>query len=246
MKFKYLFIFLITIVACKPSASEEVTSITWQGVPVDFSQIREVINTYHMFDSTNTKVGSMVFGFSFEDGMLVVRDTSQFDNGSVYETAKLTFDTADFQMRRVTINMKTPKSSLDIDLQKNNEKVIGSYVITQNTTTSSFEIDSAYQFSAFREEIYMLIHAISLKQNDMLSLKSLVSTSMSVSDVQLIHSGTETIETLNSQQVCAVIWLKADGKMPNNKIWISKSSPRTIVKFYVPGPELTIELASQR
>ncbi|WP_185153324.1 hypothetical protein, partial [Fulvivirga lutimaris] len=198
------------------------------------------------FDSTKTKVGSMVFGFSFENGFLVAKDTSQFDNGSVYETAELTFDTASFQMKKVTIDMQTPRVSLDIDLSSSEDKVTGSYILKRDTTTTSYEIDSAYQFSAFREEIYMLTHTLNLKPSDTLSLKALVPTSMSLSNGQLVHAGEETIETINGMQACDVIWLRADGKMPDNKIWISKSAPRTIVKFYVPGPELEIKLVSQK
>ncbi|WP_420577581.1 hypothetical protein [Ekhidna sp.] len=247
MKINYLFISLFTLaVGCQPTTQEKVIEKSWQGQPIDFSQIREVVNAYHMFDSTETKVGSMVFGFSFENGMLVARDTSQFDNGSVYETAVLTFDTSDFQMKEVSIDMKTPRATLDIDLRKEDERVIGSYVIKQDTINNPFEIDSAYQFTTFREEIYVLAHSLNLKSEDTVSFDALVPTSMSVSQAQLMYSGEETIETANGMVTCDAIWLKADGKMPDNKIWISKTSPRTIVKFYVPGPGLNIELVSQR
>lgn len=233
---------LLTFFAChEPKKTLEKS---WQGKPIDFTQIKEVVNTYYMHDSTNTKVGSMVFGFSFENGFLIARDTSQFDNGSVYETAELTFDTTNFQMKKVSIDMKTQRATLDIDLSREGDNLIGSYEIQRDTTTTSYEIDSVFQFSGFREEIYILAHALKLNLNDTLSLTALVPTSMSLSNGQLINAGEETIETINGMQACDVIWLRADGKMPDNKIWISKSTPRTIVKFYVPGPELEIKLVS--
>ena len=235
------------LLACQPSKeSEKTIEKTWQNQPIDFTQLQEVVNTYHMFDSTDTKVGSMVFGFSFENGMLVARDTSQFDDGSVYETAELTFDTSTFKMKKVVIDLATPRASLDIDLRNEDGSVKGSYVIKQDTISRPIQIDSAYQFTTFREEIYILTHTLNLKSGDTVSLDALVPTSMTISKGQLIHSGEETIETSNGLVACDVIWLKADGRMPDNKIWISKTSPRKVVKFYVPGAELDIELVSQK
>lgn len=249
MKLTYLFaqlILLFLTIGCQSSKTEKNVEKFWQGYPIDFMQIREVVNTYHMFDSTKTKVGSMVFGFSFEEGFLVARDTSQFDDGRVYETAMLTFDTSSFQMKQIAIDMSTQRASLDIDLQQAGENVQGSYLIKQDTSRTIYEIDSAYRFSAFREEIYIMTHTLGLNPGDTVSIQTLVPTSMSISNAQLIYAGEETLVTLNGTQTCDVIWLKADGKMPDNKIWVTKKSPRTIVKFYVPGPELSIELVKQR
>jgi hypothetical protein len=217
---------------------------TWVGQSIDFSQLKEVTNTYYMYDSTGVKVGSMIFGLSFENGFLVARDTSQFDDGSVYETAEFNFDTTDFRMNKVSTDMKTARAVLDIDLSRVDDKLRGTYVLKRDTITRTFEIDSAYQFTNFREEIYMMIQALSIKPKDSIALQSMVSTSMTVSKGLLIHSGVETIETLNGMESCDVIWLKADGKMPDNKIWVTKKSPRTIVKFYIPGAELNIVLES--
>lgn len=216
---------------------------TWLEQPVDFSQLREVTNTYLMYDSTGTKAGSMIFGFSFENGFLVARDTSQFDDGSVYETAEFTFDTTDFRMNKVRTEMKTPNVTLDLDLRLDNGRLKGTHVMIKDTTTRTKVIDSAYQFTNFREEIYMMIHTLSMKPNDTIAIQSLATTSISTGS--LIYSGTETIETLNGKETCDAIWLKADGKMPDNKIWISRKSPRTIVKFYVPMGELNLVLTKQ-
>lgn len=245
MKLKLQITALALIAFSCQSTNEKTISKYWQGQPVEFSNLREVINTYHMFDSTDTKVGSMVFGFSFEKGLLVARDTSQFDNGSVYETAELTFDTSNFTMKKVAIRLQVPTAKLDVNLRNENNRVTGTYTITRDNIATPISIDSIYQFTAFREEIYILVHALTLSPGDTLSLKALVPTSMTVSEAKMYHTGTETIETINGAEECDVIWLKADGKMPDNKIWIRKEAPRTIMKFYVPGPELSIELVRQ-
>ncbi|GAB4236484.1 MAG: hypothetical protein Tsb0034_11150 [Ekhidna sp.] len=245
---KLLVLAVLALAACQTTekATEKVISKTWLNQSIDFAQIKEVVNTYHMFDSTDMKVGSMVFGFSFENGRLVARDTSQFDNGSVYETAIFSLDTSDFILKEISIDMKMGPTSLDIDLTKSNGNVSGSYVVTRDTLVNEYPIDSAYQHDVVRSEMYMLFHTLKLKAGDSLTFTALAPTSMALSNASLTYEGTETVEVGAGSFECDVIWLKTDGKMPSNKIWISKESPRKVVKFYVPGPELNIELVSQR
>ncbi len=244
--FKNIFPLSFLLVFSFCSTPEQSVTKYWQGQSVNFNDLKEVTNTYHMLDSTNTKVGSMVFGFSFENGYLVARDTSLFDDGSVYETAELIFDTTDFYMKAVSIDIKMPGATLDVQLNSENKRITGAYEIKRDTTTNTNQIDSIYQFSVFREEIYMLTHTLNLEYGDTISLNVFAPTNLSISKAQMIYSGEESIETLHGTQSCDVIWLKADGKMPDNKIWVSKTSPRTIMKFFVPGPQLSIELVSQR
>lgn len=243
MKHLYLATFALATICFSCEKPKELVKKTWLQQSVNFSQIQEVTNTYLMYDSTGNKVGSMIFGFSFEDGFLVARDTSQFDDGSIYETAILTFDTTDFRMNTVATDIKTPHGTLDLDLRLDNGRVKGTYVVMRDTTTRTKLIDSAYQLTNFREEIYMMLHTLSMKPNDTIALQALATTSVSVAS--LIYSGTEEIETLNGMETCDVIWLKADGKMPDNKIWISQKIPRTIVKFYVPKAELNLVLTKK-
>lgn len=235
---------VIFLFSCQPP--QKALTKSWQGFDIDFTQLKEITNVYHMFDSTNTKVGSMVFSFAFENGFLVCRDTSRFDNGSVFETVEITFDTASFQMKNLALDMQTRRANLDIDLAVAKDQIKGAYVVKQDTLSTTYEIDSAYQHSAFREEIYMFTHALNLKLKDTLAIEALVATSMTVSKGRLIYTGEEKVETINGPQMCDVLWLEADGKMPNNRIWVSQSTPRTIMKFYVPGPELNITLVAQR
>lgn len=218
---------------------------TWLERPVDFSQIREVVNTYHMFDGTGNKVGSMIYGTSFEDGHLVVRDTSQFDDGSVYETIEYQFDTSEFVMKKAAIDMKTTQATLDIDLVQEDGRTRGNYGLTRDTTIRNFPIDSAYEYDVFRGEIYLLLNSLRLQKDDTLYPNALVPTSMNISKGQISLVGEESISTALGTFDCDVVWLKADGVMPDNKIWIRKETPRTMVKFYIPGMELHIELVDQ-
>lgn len=198
-----------------------------------------------MVDSTDTKVGSMIFGSFFENGTLVSRDTSQFDDGSVYETAAFVFDTSTFQMTEVRIDLKTPQAVLDVDLARQDGKTSGTYTIIRDTLRTTYPIDSVYRHDIFRSELYMLLQSLQLAPGDTLSFQALAPTSMALSQASLYRLENETMETVLGTKECEVYMLQTDGKMPINKIWVTQDSPRTMVKFYVPGPELELVLKEQ-
>jgi len=241
-------ILLSAFLSCHTDNDDPAAAIQkeWLGQQVDFGSLQEVVNTYHMYDSTEEKVGSMIFDVYFEKGQLVARDTSQFDDGSVYETAELHLDTSDFVMKQVQINMSTARAGIDVNLRREGEKITGAYVLKRDTVEQTFEIDSTYEYTIFREELYMLLHTLNMDKKDTIHVEALVPTAMSVAEAQLYYAGEETITTPLGTFECNVVWIKSDGTMPSNKVWIQKEPPGRLVKFYVPGPELDIELVSTR
>ena len=243
MKCQYLILLLGFLFSCR--GTEKSITKQWQEFPIGVGHLKPTTNTYHMFDSTGSKVGSMVFGFTYENNQLVARDTSQFDNGSIYETAEFSFDTSLFKMKSVKIDLKTRNAALDIDLEKIDQKVVGTYSIIKDSVINQIPIDTLMEFSGFRGEIYMFAHALEMEKGDTLSLKALVPTSFQVSEGQLIHEGTEQITVNHKVYTCDKIHLISDGKMPENIIWIRQKTPRKAVKFHVPGPGLDIVLVDE-
>ena len=65
---------------------------------------------------------------------------------------------------------------------------------------------------------------------------------MRISNASVSYEGEEVIEVPAGRFSCDVVWLKTDGGMPDNKVWIRKTVPRRIVKFFVPDIGLNIEL----
>lgn len=244
LRIMVLLLVSVTIFSCTTNTKPEEIPIqkTWLGRTIDFGSIRNVQNNYHMFDSTGSKVGAMVFATFFEDGLLKAIDTSVFDDGSVYETALFTVDTSSFAFRSAKLNMELTNMNIDIDFEKTNNKLKGKVLVTKDTASRTIPIDSAYTYDVVRSELYMLLQTFPFGTGDTLDLQAYVPSGMSVSSIQLIYLGEESI-TINSKAYqCDVIHLKTDGQMPENKIWISKAKPRKMVRFYVPGPELSIEL----
>jgi len=243
MKEIIITILFIGLLSCQEKSN--LVNKRWINNKIDIKNLVEGVNTYHMLDSTGSKVGSMIFGMEFKEGRLIARDTSEFYNGNVYETAEFYFDTTDFTMQQVKIKLATPGASLDLDLNTDG-RVEGSYSIKRDSTSHIYDIDSVYAYDLVRGELYMLLQTIKLNRGDTLDLTIFAPTSISVSNSQIYYHGRENINTPMGTFDCDVIWLKADKKMPSNKIWISREFPRKLVKFYVPSSQLTIELINSK
>ena len=103
-------LFILTLYLCQAEGQAQ----NWLNRPLDIGHIREVVNTYHMISADGEKVGSMIFGFWMEDDKLMARDTSQFDDGSVYETAEFTLDLGKLWLLSDKTSIKTPDTQADI------------------------------------------------------------------------------------------------------------------------------------
>ena len=238
---------MAALIACQaPEKNDEAPQQEWLGQPIDIGSVEPVINTYHMFDTTQTKVGAMIFGTYMEDGKLISRDTSSFDNGSVYEDAEFIFNTNSYELETVGVNMQINTTKLDVDITAQDNQVNGMYRVTRDTIVSDYPVDSLYNYDVFRSELYMLMQTLNLKEGDTIKFKALISTSMTVADASLYYVGEEQVTTPAGTFDCRVIHLMTDGKMPQNRIWITKEKPAKIVKFYVPGAELSIELMESK
>ncbi len=244
---KRVVLFCMTILSFTACTSERnKVDKEWLGHPVDFGSIREVTNTYHMYNAAGDKVGSMIFGTFFEDGQLVVRDTSQFDDGSVYEEAEFRFDTTNFAMQSTFIDMKTSNSQFVTKLTMEGSAVKGQAEIKANDSTRVVSIDQNLDYDIVRSELYMLLQTLSIKSEDTLKFNALVPSSLRLSEASLIYDSRESIHTEVGVFDCDVLILNTDGNMPSNKIWVSREAPRQIVNFEVPGAALVIQLVAQR
>ncbi len=242
--FTICFLTLIFFLFYNCQHPEKAFNKQWLGKKLDFEQLQSKTDYYHIFDSAKTKVGSMVFGTFFNDGLFIARDTSQFDDGSFIETAAFRIDTTTMKTKSVFMSMSYGNTSIEIDIEKDNERITGAYSIKRDTLTNEQKMDSIYDYDIVRSEIYMLLNAIELKQGDTLKLRSFVPSGLSVSDITIFLKGKETIKVPYSGKAkeCQIISIRTDGKMPNNDIWITKDRPRQMFKFFVPEQKLSIEL----
>ena len=112
---RYLILLLILSSAFNLNAQR----LAWPLGEVSVEKLDQRIFTYHMFDTTGVKVGSMVTQLIVKDDHIIFIDTSQFDNGSVYEDARLVFSKDPIRTRKTNIAIKTPSSVLDFHFDLN-------------------------------------------------------------------------------------------------------------------------------
>ncbi|MEO0528812.1 MAG: hypothetical protein AAFZ89_16385 [Bacteroidota bacterium] len=219
---------------------------TWLGQDVDSEQINDIINTYHINDSTGSKVGSMIFSLAKNGNMLIAKDTSQFDDGRVYETAILKVDLEEMTLRGLDMDIKVPNADVFIDLVPSKKKIVGKLRVNRDSTVMvDRKIDSTYTYEAFREEIYMLLHTIQLGPGDRIPFKMFFPNDLSVVNSSLSFEKEEIIEVPAGKFKTTVVYLDTGGLL-DNRIWISKENNKKLVKFSVPKAKLNIELVSSK
>ena len=169
---------------CSPRKNIEIKK-QWLNRTIDFGSIQEVTNTYWMYDSTRTKVGSMVISTSFKNGYLIARDTSQFDDGSVYETAEFTIDTSNFILKKMMMDIEVPQANVNVAIEYESGRVTGAFTIKQDTSQRVIPIDSSYQHDIVREELYILLQTFPFEVGDTLNVTAYVPTGMNISKATL-------------------------------------------------------------
>lgn len=243
MKSKSIFLGMLwLLISCtEREASVQSDPVLWLTKAVDQNSLIPMLNQYVMKDSTGNHVGEMSFSFFKAGSHWTAIDTSQFDDGSVYETANMQFDLRSGLFSGLQTQITVPTANVSIDLNREESKITGSYLVKQDTIIHiDRPIDSAYVFDVFREEIYMMLHAISIAPGDTLSFQMLLSNTMSVVPASIYFEREERIEVGAGIFDCTVVYLNTGGII-DNRIWISNSGKK-LVKFHVPGPKLDIEL----
>lgn len=188
----------------------------------------------------------MIFTLSKEGSRWVFQDTSQLDNGSLYETIRMDFNLETVAMERVDMDIHVQGAKAYIDLQPTATSLVGTYKVTQDTIDLvDNQIDSAYAYEAFREEVYMLINATEWGEGDTMIFKMFFPNNLTVLDAVLTYEGSETVSVGAGQFETDVVYLNTGGFL-DNRIWISKEKYPKLVKFYVPNAEFRIELMDSR
>ena len=240
-------VFLICIFfgACNKTFDGNTDPKYWLGKEVDTLQLKERLNVYQMYNNEGDKVGSMVFAFDLHEKRIIVRDTSQFDDGSIYETAEFVLDRENLRTISNNVDMKTGSMEMQIRLKAEENRVEGFAKVTRGENIIKTDIDSTFQYDVFRSDLYVLLHTIEFSKGDSIPFRAIAPMSgMRVSDASIVYEGEETIQIAGKSYACVVVMLKSDGVIPANKIWISKETPRRIMKFEVTGAGLNIELSS--
>lgn len=243
----YSFAIGIFLLLCSCSDSRvvvQVNGIKWLGEVVHQDALIPRMNQYVMKDSTGTRVGSMSFTFLKDQDKWMAIDTSQFDDGSIYETANMIFDLETEAFSNLKTRIDVPNANMLVDLENVQNRITGVYQVNKDSIPLvNRQLDSAYRFDVFREEIYMMLHSILIEPGDSLTFNMFLSNSLSVVPSSIYYERQERIKVEAGEFDCTVVYLNTGGVI-DNRIWIGKAPDRRLVKFHVPGPKLDIELVS--
>ncbi len=218
--------------------------IQWLSKGIHPESLIPRMNQYVMKDSLGNRVGAMSFTFYKDENHWLAIDTSLFDDGSIYETAEMKFDLVKEAFGNLKTEMTLPNAKVLINLNHSENRIAGKYEVSRDTAILvNRQLDSAYVFDVFREEIYMMLHSISLDPGDSLAFRMFLSNNLSVVPSSIYYEKEERIKVGAGEFDCSVVYLNTGGII-DNRIWIANTPERKLVKFYVPGPELHIELVN--
>ncbi|GEM_PF-2724131 len=235
-----------TIESSKEEPNVAAPATKWLSKEINPAHLKDVVNTYHMFDSTENKVGAMIFGLRRDGDLWIAEDTSYFDDGTIYETAQMKLDMTDASLKNLDMDIQIQGANVFIDLEPSPQAVSGTYRVYQDSATLvDREIDSAYVYDAFREEVYMLLHTTDWQPGDSIGFKMFFPNGFNTIDASIVFEREEMIVVPAGSFQTSVVYLNTGGLL-DNRIWISKGEHQRLVKFYVPNAGLNIELVSSK
>lgn len=215
---------------------------SWSGMNLDREMLTARRDSFDMYAPDGNWKGYMTQNFYFKEGAYLMEDVSRFSDGSVVEYAAFKIDTSAMKTDTLHINMRTDQGNAIVNLKIDHQYVTGSYHVTKGEQERMIKIDTTYEKTILRNEIYMLINAVEWNIGDQLSLNVLSPLSMAVSKATIRAISVEDLTCQGQNTSCMKLELRSDGKIAENDIWITRASPRRILKFKVLEPALNIIL----
>lgn len=205
--------------------------LSWSLGDIAVEKLDQRVFTYHMYDTTGVKVGSMVTQLIVDDDQFVFIDTSRFDNGSIYEDARFVFSKNPIQATSTSIVIKTPRSNLNFNFQSTNDSVVGTVLIGEDE--KPVRIPNTYDIT--RAELYAFLHALDYTKRFKHELKVFEPTSINVSEASIQFQEETEIETKEGMKEVYKVYLDGKGIIPTNIIYVDKQSS-LVVKYEVLSP----------
>lgn len=237
------FVFLCS---CNTRTNNKTISFNWLGKEISLPNNYGYMNKYIIKDSLDNQIGSMVFYTQLRDNKVISVDTSKFDDGSIYETASMTYDLEMKVLSSLTTKIKTETTSFDIDLNNSTQRIQGHYRLNRNgENIVDKRVDSIIPYDIFREEIYMLANLLPLNNEDRINFTVLFSDNLQTTSASLFHESFQKVK-VPVGEFQTKVWYLDTGGIIDNRIWVNSIEPGQIVKFYIPDQGLSIELVDNR
>ena len=205
--------------------------LSWPLGDVSVDKLDQRVFTYHMYDTSGIKVGSMVTQLTVDDDQILFIDTSRFDNGSVSENARFVFVKNPIRVEKARIVMKTTRSELEYNFDMSIDSVKGNVLIGGDDRPVL--IPACYDIT--RAELYAFLHALDFTKKFKHELKVFEPTSVRIADASIEFLEQVEIKTANGVRTAYKLFLDGKEAIPSNVIYIDKES-RHDMKYEVLTP----------
>lgn len=238
MKFSFGFISIALAVAFQSYSNAQ----QWLGFGLSPEQIVARVDSFNMVNPLGDKIGSMVLSFEFLESEFIFSDISILD-GFIREDAIYCFNRESMQLKNYRIDYKQNALEIDGHLEWNKRHTKGVYNILNNGKERSNKVDTTFSHDIIdRGEVFAFVNALPLRAGLRTTFSVLVQPSFEVWDMTLevndSHSITVPAGTFETYKVTLL------GGKVSNIIYVSKKTPRKIVKVEVIDQPIEIILIS--
>ncbi|WDI31800.1 DUF3108 domain-containing protein [Hyphococcus flavus] len=208
-------------------------------LPVDRDKVEFGEMTFRLMLAGEEK-GEMFYALEQRDDVLVLHDGSTM-MPSTRESLTAVFDAETLAPRSIVLDADFSRTVLDADLEFTGGKATGLYRIKQpdqlDKTDRPFDLEIP-EHTVFRGSVFGLASGLPLEEGDVYNIKWFASLAGAVQDVELAVEGEETVTVPAGEFETIKLHVKAQ---PENMIYVTKASPRRIVRIDVIGMDMVFE-----
>lgn len=185
--------------------------------------------------------GYWIWEITKTDNQILMNDISVL-TGIVREDLSGKIERDGLYTSSLNINMEMGPNLLKVDSKRDSPTHLKAVIEISGEMNRSKSVDTVYIAAVIqREEVFALVQALPLKKGLSLSGDVLFSDRAATSRMKLEVTGEEIVRVPAGTFDCYKI--EFTGGEPSNTIYVSKATPRRIVKVDVLGQPLTLELA---
>lgn len=242
-KLSYLFSMLCCSLlwTCSFSQKPSENTAIWLGYEIDRSHLENRRDSFNMVQNEEV-VGKWIWETTISETSISFKDISEL-YGRVKEEFICKVDKADLFTTSLDMVMTTPNNKMTVVLTRQSNKDLKATLVIYKPEEKSMVIDTTYKEPVIeRSVLFGLVQTLPLEKS--------LDTDFPVFFMNTGQVGAMKLEKIGEEKVIVpagsfdTYKLRFEGKdLVSNIIYVSKTSPRRIVKVDVIGQPLTIELA---
>ncbi len=223
-----LFFLIISGMSVNGLHAQQLDFTNWMDI-IDTSKIIPGVQGYDIISSGN-KIGSMVIQKEITNEFIIFRDTSQINDGAVYEEATFFINKNSLKTESASIllinNGVTTNYDYTIEDGKSNGRIIRTNTEDREEVIFDNQIDVS--FDVWRSEVFALVESFNLKSGQSVSFKIFSSLQNKVVDGTLQYKGQKVMKVREMNFLVDHFLLEANGLIPTNDLYRSQETRKLL------------------